>query len=68
MKLKPLNLNGYEARIIGLEQYKEIAKRHNLFTKKWTYGRLKDFNREVQEELDSKITKKKGLFRKFRKR
>ena len=34
MKLKRLDLDGYEAKMIGIERYKEIARKHNLFTKK----------------------------------
>lgn len=66
MKLKTLNLDGYEAAIIGIDRYKEIASRHNLFTKKWTYGRLKEFTKGINEELEEKLKKKKNIFDKLR--
>ncbi len=68
MKLKRLDLDGYEAKMIGIERYKEIARKHNLFTQKWTYGRLKEFSREIQEEIDIKISKKKSLFKRLKRR
>lgn len=69
MKLKTLNLDGYEARVIGIDRYKEIAHRHNLFTKKWTYGRLKEFTIDVNKEMETKLKHKKSILRKiFKKR
>ncbi len=68
MKLKTLNLDGYEARVIGIERYKEIATRHNLFTKKWTYGRLKEFTKDINEEMETKLEPKKRILRKIFKR
>lgn len=64
MGLKTLNLDSYEAKVIGIDRYKEIARRHNLFTKKWTYGRLKEFTKDINEELDSKL-KRKSIFSKI---
>lgn len=68
MKLKTLNLDGYEAKIIGIDRYKEIARKHNLFTKKWTYGRLKEFTKDINEELEEKLKKKKSIFSKLKRR
>ena len=67
MKLKTLNLNSYEAKVIGIDRYKEIARRHNLFTKEWTYGRLKEFTKDINEELEDKLNGK-NIFQKFLKR
>lgn len=50
-----MNLNSYEAKVLGKEYYLDIAKRHNLLTKKWTYGRLKEFNKEIKEAVKNKI-------------
>lgn len=66
MKLKTLNLNSYEAKVIGIDKYKEIARKHNLFTKEWTYGRLKEFTKDINEELEE--INRKSIFQKIFKR
>lgn len=67
MKLKTLNLNGYEARIIGEEQYKELARKHNLFTQKHTLGRLKEFTIDVNNAMEQAF-KRKSIFKKLKQR
>ena len=59
-----MNLNSYEAKVIGIKKYKQLAKECNLFTKKWTYGRYKQFKEIVREEMQ----KRKKLFSKKYKR
>lgn len=54
--LHSYDLNSYEAKVIGIEKYKELARRCNLLTKKWTYGRVKMFHESVKYEM--KIRKK----------
>lgn len=54
-----MNLNSYEAKVIGIENYKDIARRHGLFTKKWTYGRMKEFYKEVREVMKDKTQNNK---------
>lgn len=49
--MKILNLNSYEAKVLGRKRYIELAKDYNLTTKKWTYGRLKDFKKAVKNIL-----------------
>lgn len=49
-----MNPNGYEARVLGKGLYMAIARRHNLTTKKWTRGRLKEFKQEVQYFIKNK--------------
>lgn len=50
-----MNLNSYEAKVIGIDYYKDIARRHGLFTKKWTYGRMKEFYKEVRQAMKDKV-------------
>ena len=45
--------------IIGESKYKEIFKKHNLSTKKWTRGRIKPFIREINEEVKNVLEEKK---------
>jgi len=59
-----VNLNSYEAKVIGKEKYKSIAKECNLFTKKWTISRYKEFKKMIKNEMD----KHKKLFSKKYKR
>ena len=54
-----MNLNSYEAKVLGKDLYLAIAKRYNLTTKKWTIGRLKPFKEEIKEELKEKLKHKK---------
>ena len=49
-----MNLNSYEAKVIGKEIYLDIAKRNNMLTKKWTYGRYKQFKKEIREAMNIK--------------
>lgn len=58
-----MNLNGYEAKVLGRDLYLAIAKRHGLITKKWTIGRLKPFKEEIKELVKERLAK-----RKFRKK
>lgn len=37
--------------LIGKEEYVNLLKKHNLCTKKWTYGRAKAF----YQQLDRKV-------------
>lgn len=55
-----MNLDGYEAKVLGRNNYLEVAKKHNLTTQKWTLGRLKEFKKEIKEMMNSKLSKKKG--------
>ncbi len=50
-----MNLNSYEAKILGLDYYKDIARRHGLFNKKWTYGRMKAFYEEVKQAMKDNV-------------
>lgn len=50
-----MNINSYEAKVIGIEKYKTIAKRFNLFTKSWTIGRIKPFKQAVKYEMKKKL-------------
>ena len=45
--------------VLGKNKYKEIFKRHNLATKKWTKGRIKTFIREINEEVKNVLEEKK---------
>lgn len=49
-----MNIYNYEAKIIGKNKYKELADECNLFTKKWTYVRVKRFKELVKEEMKTK--------------
>ena len=55
-----MNLNSYEAKVLGRDVYLWIAKRHNLLTQKWTYGRLNEFRKEIKQRVKEKLTSKKG--------
>lgn len=59
-----MNIHNYEAKIIGKNKYKELADEWNLFTKKWTYVRVKRFKELVKEEMK---TKKKLFSKKYKK-
>lgn len=50
-----MNLNSYEAKVLGREYYLNIAKRHNLLTQKHTYGRLKEFKKEIKYAMKEMI-------------
>lgn len=50
-----MNLNGYEAKVLGKEFYLSIAKKNNLLTKKWTIGRYKQFKKEIKEAIENKV-------------
>ena len=54
-----MNLNSYEAKVLGEAVYLDVAKKHNLTTKKHTIGRLKEFKKEIKYlmELATKIFK-----------
>lgn len=49
-----MNIDSYEAKVIGIERYKEIAKECNLFTKKWTLDRIIRFKKIVKEEMETR--------------
>ena len=53
-----MDLNSYEAKVLGKDLYLATAKKHNLTTKKWTLGRLREFQKEIKE-LMKKIKKGK---------
>jgi len=50
-----MNLNSYQSKVLGIEYYKDIARRHGLFTKKWTYGRMKEFYKEVKQAMKDNV-------------
>ena len=50
-----MNLNSYEAKILGKDYYKDIARSHGLFTKKWTYARMKEFYQEVRQAMKDNV-------------
>ena len=50
-----MNLNEYEAKVLGKELYLAIAKKNNLLTKKWTIGRYKQFKKEIKEAIENKV-------------
>ena len=52
-----MNINSYEAKVIGQKLYITIAKKYNLFTQKWTIGRLKPFKEEIKNLLKQKLAK-----------
>lgn len=52
-----MNLDGYEARVLGRDLYLALAKKHNLTTQKWTLGRLKEFKNDVKYHMKNKIVK-----------
>ena len=56
-----MNLDSYEARVLGIDVYLWVAKRHNLTTQKWTIGRLKEFKKEIKERVKVKLAGKKKL-------
>lgn len=58
-----MNLNSYEAKVIGIDTYKDLAKECNLFTKKWTLDRIKRFKKLVKEEMK---TRKKLFGKKYK--
>lgn len=60
-----MNLNSYEAKIIGIDRYKEIAKECNLFTKKWTLDRFKRFKKIIKEEMN---TQRKLFSKKYKRK
>lgn len=50
-----INYNSKEAKAIGKELYKYIADANNLFTKKWTIGRVKNFKQQIATAYDNKL-------------
>lgn len=42
-----MNYQSKACEILGKDLYKQIAKRHNMFTKKWTIGRRKEFRKDI---------------------
>lgn len=42
---------------IGKDKYNELVKKHNLCTKKWTYGRTKAFYKEINKLIKEKKQK-----------
>ena len=49
-----MNLNSYEAKVVGKDNYIYLAKRCNLFTKKWTIGRYKYFKEQLKAMMKRK--------------
>lgn len=41
--------------LIGKEKYIELIKKYKITTKKWTYGRTKDFYKEVDRLIRKKL-------------
>ena len=65
---KKMNLN-YEARkILGDEKWNELVKKYNLCTKKWSYGRSKNFYEEAIHLIDLKAQKLADENQKFAKK
>ena len=50
-----MNLNSYEAKVLGKPLYLEIAKRNNLATKTWTIGRYKQFKKDIKKAIKDMI-------------
>ncbi len=50
-----MNLNSYEAKVLGKELYLDIARRNNLLTQKWTIGRCRQFKKDIKEAMDNKV-------------
>ena len=48
--------------LVGKERYVELLKKHNLCTKKWTYGRAKEFYKKIIKiiKAETKKIKLKG--------
>lgn len=75
---KTVSYNDYAKSILGEEKYNELLRQsrdsygHNLFTKKWTKGRTKDFYKLVAKEIRKETRKNSRAFlngiRKFRKK
>lgn len=47
-----MNLNSYEAKVLGKAVYLDVAKRHNMLTKKWTIGRYREFKKAIRELME----------------
>lgn len=52
-----MNLNSYEAKVLGKERYLYIAQKHNLTTQKWTKGRLNEFRKEIKKAVNEQLEK-----------
>lgn len=66
MRFNGLNFDGYEAKVLGREQYLTIAKKHNLCTKTWTMGRVKEFKRDLKEAMESALNRRKSIFKRLK--
>ena len=53
-----MNYQSKDCEILGKDLYKQIAKRHNMFTKKWTIGRYKEFRKDIEYNIIMKRKKK----------
>lgn len=54
-----MNYQSKGCEILGKDLYKAIAKRHNMFTKKWTIGRRKEFGKDIAFHIRMKLKNKK---------
>lgn len=50
-----MNLNSYEAKVLGKELYLDIARQNNLLTKKWTIGRYRQFKKDIKAAMDNHV-------------
>lgn len=50
-----MNLNSYEAKVLGKELYLDIARKNNLLTKKWTIGRYRQFKKDIKTAMDNHV-------------
>lgn len=50
-----MNYNSYECKILGRPIYKQIALENGMFTKKHTQSRIKNFKKQIKEELKKQL-------------
>lgn len=50
-----MNLNSYEAKVLGKEMYLLIAKIHNMTTGKHTYARRKAFEKDIKNMVQIQL-------------
>ena len=55
-----------QIKIKQLQQENEELKKHNLCTKKWTYGRAKEFYKEIDKIIHQKLKEQRNLKKKNR--
>lgn len=50
-----ISYNDYAKEFLGKDKWNELVKEFNLCTKKWTYGRTKDFYKRVDNLINKKL-------------